>query len=126
MRKTRGSKREVFRGLYARIEDLERAHTLSEAAQAETDSEDMPLLLGLSIVHSLSAFTTTSNDRDEIEHALSYYYGRKNQTPRQPEEFMGEYPRRIYKAVPKKFWLNGEGLINGNYIDKRTEVSMTI
>ena len=39
-------------------------------------------------------------------------------------EFMGDYPRRVYKAVPEKVWLNDVGEINGNYIDKRKEIDL--
>jgi len=60
----------------------------------------------------------------EIEHAIKYYYGRKNGTPRKIEEFLGEYPRRMYKAILEKVWMNDEGNINGNYIDIKTEVNL--
>lgn len=53
--------------------------------------------------------------------------GRKNKPSsklRDASEFMGEYPRRIYKAVPEKFWMNVAGEINGNYVDKRVEVML--
>lgn len=42
---------------------------------------------------------------------------------REVKEFQGDYPRRWYKAVPRKIWLNDEGDIGGNYIDIRKEVS---
>lgn len=38
------------------------------------------------------------------------------------KQFMGDKPRRIYKAVSEKFWVNGEGDIKGEYIDVRLEV----
>lgn len=63
-------------------------------------------------------------DQKEIEHAMKYLYGRKNKTPRKVDEFLGDYPRRVYKAVPEKFWLNTDGDINGNYVDKRIEVDL--
>mgnify|MGYP003553380249 CR=1 FL=1 len=61
-------------------------------------------------------------DPNEIEHATKYYYGRKNGIPRKIDEFLGEYPRRMYKAIPEKMWINDEGSVNGNYIDTRTEI----
>ena len=64
------------------------------------------------------------NDPKEIEHALKYLYGRKNKTPRKAEEFLGDYPRRVYKAVPEKFWINSDGEVNGNFVDTRIEVSL--
>lgn len=64
------------------------------------------------------------NDSKEIEHAVKYLYRRKSKTPRKVEEFLESYPRRVYKAVPEKLWLNTEGEVNGNYIDKRVEVNL--
>ena len=43
---------------------------------------------------------------------------------RDAKKFLGEYPRRVYKAVPEKVWMNGDGDINGNYIDIRIEVEL--
>ncbi len=63
-------------------------------------------------------------DEDEIEKALKYLYGRKNKQPRQFIEFLGDYPRRVYKVVPEKFWVNGSEIINGNFIDTKTEVDL--
>ncbi len=37
------------------------------------------------------------------------------------KEYLGEKPRRIYKAVPQKIWLNDEGAVDGGYVDIRTE-----
>ena len=44
--------------------------------------------------------------------------------PKKAEEFLGDYPRRVYKAIPEKFWINGNDKINGNYIDTRIEVKL--
>lgn len=43
---------------------------------------------------------------------------------RDASKFLGDYPRRVYKAVPEKVWINGDGDINGNYIDIRIEVKL--
>ncbi len=40
------------------------------------------------------------------------------------KEYLDDYPRRIYKAVPEKVWMNDEGEVNGNYIDVRKEVEV--
>lgn len=64
------------------------------------------------------------NDPKEIEHALKYLYGRKNKAPRKVVEFLGDFPRRVYKAIPEKFWINTDGEISGNFIDKRVEVNL--
>jgi hypothetical protein len=51
-------------------------------------------------------------------------YARKHQDPskRKPQEFLNEYPRRVYKAVPEKIWINSGGEVNGNFIDTRIEI----
>src|SRR3989338_6707280 len=43
---------------------------------------------------------------------------------REAKAFMVDYPRRIYKAVPEKVWINGNGEVNGNDVDIRMEVSL--
>lgn len=62
---------------------------------------------------------------DDIAHALSYLDGRvgKKKDPKtRVAQFLGDKPRRIYKAIPEKFWINGEGDVKGEYIDVRVEV----
>lgn len=39
-------------------------------------------------------------------------------------QFTENMPRRIYKAIPEKVWINTEGDINGEYVDKRVEVNL--
>lgn len=53
-------------------------------------------------------------DENQIHEALGYLYRRKGQDlhKRDAKEFLGDYPRRIYKAVPEKVWMNGEGKVN--------------
>ncbi len=65
------------------------------------------------------------HDQSEIEKALKYRSTKKKNS-REAKEFMGDYPRRIYKAVPEKFWINGDGDINGNFIDVRFEVNLVL
>lgn len=63
-------------------------------------------------------------DKTEIKEALSHLYSRKNKEPRKPEEFLGKFPRRIYKATPQKIWVNDDATVNGNFIDNRKEISL--
>ena len=66
-------------------------------------------------------------DEKEIEFARSLLEKRKSKPSsklRSSKEFMGKYPRRVYKAVPEKFWMNGDGNISGNYIDIRQKVDL--
>ncbi|HVZ11756.1 MAG TPA: pyridoxamine 5'-phosphate oxidase family protein [Patescibacteria group bacterium] len=64
---------------------------------------------------------------DEIETARKILQDRKAKPSsklRDKNEFLGDYPRRVYRAVPEKMWLNDTGEINGNYIDKRVEIDL--
>lgn len=64
-------------------------------------------------------------DEKETEHAISYLDERINKKGRHKvSQFIGSIPRRVYKAVPEKFWMNAEGDIKGEYIDKRVEVKL--
>ena len=64
------------------------------------------------------------DDKDEIVDALKCLDGRVGKKPHSPEQFLNEMPRRVYKAVPEKFWVNDDGEINGNYIDVRLEIDI--
>ncbi|OGY97831.1 MAG: hypothetical protein A2855_03050 [Candidatus Liptonbacteria bacterium RIFCSPHIGHO2_01_FULL_57_28] len=72
----------------------------------------------------IQAKASEVQDEKEIEHAMKYLYGRKSKQPRKVEEFLGDYPRRIYKAVPDKAWINTSGDVDGNFVDKRVEISL--
>ena len=74
----------------------------------------------------VKASAYTIDDREEIKRALTILYSRKHQDPekRKPEEFLGDYPRRVYKAEPEKFFMNADGSVNGSYIDTRVEVDL--
>lgn|SRR3990167_5091914 len=85
----------------------------------------VPERMGEGVYIQAKAFMIT--DEKEIEEARMLLSKRKSKPSsklRSPAEFLGEYPRRVYKAVPEKVWVNGNGDINGNYIDIRTEVSL--
>ena len=43
---------------------------------------------------------------------------------RYPKEFLKKFPRRVYKFVPEKVWINGGSDIHGNYIDVRIELDL--
>jgi len=63
-------------------------------------------------------------DPREIEKALTFHYSRKNKPARPVSYFLSHSPRRIYKAVPEKFWINETKKINGHLEDIRTEVKI--
>jgi general stress protein 26 len=41
--------------------------------------------------------------------------------PSDGKQYLGEYPRRIYKFVPSKIWTNNDEKINNKFIDVRVE-----
>ena len=55
---------------------------------------------------------------------LITFYNRRNRRPRDVKEFLTSYPRRMYMFTPEQAWINGDGDINGNFIDVRTELSL--
>jgi hypothetical protein len=62
------------------------------------------------------------NDLSQVEQALMYRP--EDKKPREAEEYLGDYPRRMYKLIPEQFWMNGDGDIQGNYIDVRFELEL--
>lgn len=63
-------------------------------------------------------------DPDEILACFMYRYGRTNRPYRQVEEVLGDNPRRIYKAIPEKVWMNQDSEENGFFVDIRVEVPL--
>lgn len=64
------------------------------------------------------------NDKKEVKSILKTHYGKTDKHYTKVEEFLGSYPRRFYKAVPEKAWINGDGEVDGNYVDIRIEVDL--
>jgi general stress protein 26 len=63
-------------------------------------------------------------DRAEIEKAIRTCSQRDGREPDSPDDYSGAQPRRMYKAVPEKAWVNGFGDVDGNYVDIRTEIQL--
>lgn len=55
---------------------------------------------------------------------LTVVYKRSKHKMRDIVEFLTHYPRRVYKFTPTKAWINGDGDIEGNFIDIRTELNI--
>lgn len=60
----------------------------------------------------------------EMIHALKTHYGREERKPRDVVEFMKKFPRRAYTFVPEKAWVNVDGEVRGNFVDKRVEIDL--
>lgn len=41
--------------------------------------------------------------------------------PSDGKQYLGDNPRRIYKFVPEKIWMNDDSEVNGSFIDVRKE-----
>lgn len=64
-------------------------------------------------------------NEEEIESAREYITKRRDKPSNHPPaEFFGNFPRRVYKAVPEKLWLNNTGNLEGNFIDTRIEIDL--
>lgn len=63
-------------------------------------------------------------DKNDIQHALTILDKRSPKTSGIVAAFMNDSQRRIYKAVPKKVWINIDEGINGHFIDKRLEIQL--
>ncbi|MFH1977865.1 MAG: pyridoxamine 5'-phosphate oxidase family protein [Candidatus Aenigmatarchaeota archaeon] len=59
----------------------------------------------------------------EIIKALKLHYQRKKKKPRSTKEFLGVFPRRVFKFTPEKIWVTSESDIKGNYIDTRKDIT---
>lgn len=63
-------------------------------------------------------------DKKDIQSALAILDKRSLKTVGTAQSFMNDNQRRIYKAVPKKVWINSDEEINGIFIDKRVEIQL--
>lgn len=64
------------------------------------------------------------NDEKQANEIAALFSPDDPYVPNTGKQYLGDYPRRIYKAVPHKVWMNDEAEINGNYIDIRKEVQL--
>lgn len=60
----------------------------------------------------------------EIELACKLRGNRGANVVQVPSDFTGKFPRRIYKAVPEKLWLNQDVTEHGKFVDGRIEVDL--
>lgn len=77
---------------------------------------------GFGVYFQGHAFEVTSPK--EMLTGILVHYRRVNKKARAVKEFLKHFPRRVYKFVPEKVWVNGDGDINGNFIDVRHELNL--
>jgi len=74
----------------------------------------------------MSGVSTRIEDESEIDFASKLLSGRQGKTPRPAIEHMFSHPRRIYKFIPEKIWINGDDTIEKDFIDIRIEITEEI
>lgn len=72
----------------------------------------------------LNAKVVELNSKKDIEEAIKWIM-KKTNTQMAPEYFMGKSPRRIYKVIPKKVWVNDAEIKNGLYLDYRVDIKLS-
>lgn len=85
------------------------------------DSNDLP---GEGFGVYIQATAEELNDPKKIEAAHKLLWDRHVVPYWKLEQVQDDAPIRLYKAIPKKFWVNGEGRENGHYIDTRIEIKL--
>ncbi len=62
-------------------------------------------------------------DKKEMEKVVTLLKERAKRSYWKVDQLLGEGPH-LYKAILEKAWMNGEGKVDGVYIDTREEVSL--
>ena len=86
----------------------------------------VPESTGFGVYMKGKAYQLEKSNMIEIIKALKLLYSRKNKKPRKPQDFLALLPRRIYKFVPDKVWVNSEGDLKGNFVDTRIDITSNI
>jgi hypothetical protein len=60
----------------------------------------------------------------EIKRALDCLAARKRERPKEPADFVGTHPRRVYEAVPSSVWTNVVKQQAGHYFDERVAIDL--
>jgi general stress protein 26 len=58
------------------------------------------------------------SDEQEVLHAALVFKD-DPYNPSDGKEYLGDKPRRIYKAVAQSIWLNNDSEVDGNFVDSR-------
>lgn len=63
-------------------------------------------------------------DPDEIAHATTLLYARKNKPTREAGEFLGDSLKRMYKATPQKFWISLDIDVKNDRMRAKKEIAL--
>lgn len=66
------------------------------------------------------------SDPDQIDRAHQLMASRVGKTPRPAGSFLGDMPRRIYRASPERVWVNDVVERDGSHIDVRVEIDLAL
>lgn len=70
-------------------------------------------------VYMLGKAYELANEQEAMQAALVFKDDPYN--PSDGKQYLGSYPRRIYKFVPEKIWMNDDDKFNDNFVDVRVE-----
>lgn len=63
-------------------------------------------------------------DSEEIKKAAVVLYAAKGKPVREPEEFLGDSPKRMYKVIPEQVWVNLDEEVRNDPVNVRKEISL--
>lgn len=66
----------------------------------------------------IQAIASELNEEEEVMQA-ALVFGNDPYNTSDGKEYLNDKPRRVYKAVPQKIWVNSDSEITGNFIDIR-------
>ncbi len=69
----------------------------------------------------MQAMAAEVTDPNEIAKVCELRRLRVPDANQPPDEFMGDRPRRLYRAIPQNIWINQDSEKNGHFIDVRVE-----
>ncbi len=72
----------------------------------------------------VQAHASVVTDIKEMTKAIYLLYTRKKKKLRDVSHFLDLRPRRIYKAVPEKIWLNSSEKVGDESLDTRVEIKL--
>lgn len=64
------------------------------------------------------------NSPKDVLLGIKEVYSREKRKARDVLQFLKKFPRRVYRFSPNRVWINGNGEIDGNFIDVRTELDL--
>jgi general stress protein 26 len=70
-------------------------------------------------VYMLGQAFELSEEQEVMQAALVFKSDPYN--PSDGKQYLGEYPRRIYKFIPEQIWMNNDDKVGGNFVDVRIE-----